>query len=284
MPKRFLQKLFFSSSIALLTATAVFAQTETCALKIDVTRNSSEAKITGATAAAVNSETKRSYRSTLRGGMPYFADLPAGEYRITVTKAGYMRSADDFIVSCAESEESFGIELFRGSSAKIVRLYNRVQLKAPPLTRDSSRYVIGDINRSEPNDGASANTGTGAREDVVEPIPLPTPKPAPKPVIPKTISGGVVNGKATNLVKPAYPRAARAVNASGAVNVQVTIDEQGNVISAAAVSGHPLLRAAAVSAARQSKFAPTMLSGQRVKVTGVIVYNFVPPEPKKETQ
>lgn len=92
----------------------------------------------------------------------------------------------------------------------------------------------------------------------------------------RVISGGVLNGKATNLVKPPYPPAAKAVRASGAVNVQVTVDEQGNVISAAAVSGHPLLRASAVSAARQSKFSPTLLSGKPVKVTGVIVYNFVP--------
>jgi len=112
--------------------------------------------------------------------------------------------------------------------------------------------------------------------DVDEPPPPPpTPKPTPKPV-PKTISGGVVNSKATNLVKPPYPPAARAVNASGAVNVQVTIDESGNVISAAATGGHPLLRDAAVRAARSSKFSPTLLSGQAVKVTGVIVYNFTP--------
>ena len=90
----------------------------------------------------------------------------------------------------------------------------------------------------------------------------------------KTISGGVLNGKATNLVKPAYPPAAKAVRASGAVNVQVTVDEKGDVISASAISGHPLLRASAVSAARQSKFTPTLLSGKPVKVTGVVVYNF----------
>jgi len=107
------------------------------------------------------------------------------------------------------------------------------------------------------------------------PAPKPTVAPTPKPV-PKTISGGVVNSKATNLVKPPYPPAARAVNASGAVNVQVTIDESGNVISAAATGGHPLLRDAAVRAARSSKFSPTLLSGQAVKVTGVIVYNFTP--------
>lgn len=73
-----------------------------------------------------------------------------------------------------------------------------------------------------------------------------------------------------------YPGEARAERASGAVNVQVTIDERGNVIEAKAVSGHQLLRAAAEEAARRAKFAPTMLSGQLVMVTGVIVYNFVP--------
>lgn len=102
-----------------------------------------------------------------------------------------------------------------------------------------------------------------------------TSNPATKPV-PKVVSGGVVNDKATKLVQPPYPAAARAVRASGAVNVQVTIDENGNVISASATSGHPLLRQAAEQAARASKFVPTLLSGQPVKVTGVIVYTFIP--------
>lgn len=95
------------------------------------------------------------------------------------------------------------------------------------------------------------------------------------PRSPTTISGGVLNGKAISLPKPAYPAIAKAAHVSGTVNVQVTVDENGNVISARAVSGHPLLRASAESAARQAKFSPTKLSGQQVKVTGVIVYNFV---------
>ena len=73
---------------------------------------------------------------------------------------------------------------------------------------------------------------------------------------------------------PTYPPATRAVRASGTVNVQVTIDENGSVISASAVSGHPLLRQSAGQAARSSKFSLTILSGQAVKVTVVIVYNF----------
>ena len=92
----------------------------------------------------------------------------------------------------------------------------------------------------------------------------------------KTISKGVVNGSAISLPKPVYPPAALAVRASGAVNVQVTIDEEGNVFIANAVSGHPLLRASAVQAAHSAKFNPTFLEGVAVKVNGVIVYNFVP--------
>lgn len=89
-------------------------------------------------------------------------------------------------------------------------------------------------------------------------------------------AGTILNGSAVNLVKPAYPAAAKAVKASGAVNVEVVIDENGNVEKAEAVSGHPLLRASAVEAARATKFKPTRLEGQPVKVAGIIVYNFVP--------
>jgi protein TonB len=111
----------------------------------------------------------------------------------------------------------------------------------------------------------TAPTGGGGDDDA------PPPPPKPKP---KTISGGVLNGKATSLPKPAYPPAAKAIRASGAVSVQVLIDESGRVVSASAVSGHPLLRAAAVSAAQSARFSPTLLSGQPVKVSGVITYNF----------
>ena len=84
-----------------------------------------------------------------------------------------------------------------------------------------------------------------------------------------------MNGKALSLPPPAYPPIAHAAHASGTVTVQVLIDEEGNVIVAHAVDGHPLLQAAAVAAARQARFTPTSLEGEPVRVTGVIKYNFV---------
>ena len=91
----------------------------------------------------------------------------------------------------------------------------------------------------------------------------------------RVISGGVLNGKAVSKPQPPYPPIARAARAQGTVTVQVVIDEEGRVISAKALSGHPLLQSAAVAAARQARFTPTLLTGQPVKVSGVITYNFV---------
>lgn len=82
-------------------------------------------------------------------------------------------------------------------------------------------------------------------------------------------------GRAVDLPIPAYPAIARAAHAQGAVLVQLIIDEEGKVIAAAAVQGHPLLQASCVRAARGAAFTPTKLAGKPVKVTGVITYNFV---------
>lgn len=89
------------------------------------------------------------------------------------------------------------------------------------------------------------------------------------------ISGGVLNGKAISLPQPSYPQIGRAVHAQGTVIVAIIIDECGNVSSARAVAGHPLLEQAAVEAASNARFSPTLLSGTPVKVSGVIAYNFV---------
>jgi protein TonB len=61
---------------------------------------------------------------------------------------------------------------------------------------------------------------------------------------------------------------------AGTVSVDVVIDEDGKVISAEASGGPVTLREAAVQAARRARFSPTKLSGQPVKVSGVINYKF----------
>jgi len=90
-----------------------------------------------------------------------------------------------------------------------------------------------------------------------------------------SISGGSLNDRAISLPAPEYPAIARAAHASGTVTVEIMVDESGKVIAAHAISGHPLLQAAAVTAARQAEFSQTRLSGEPVKVRGLLTYNFV---------
>ena len=161
--------------------------------------------------------------------------------------------------------------------------------------RPAGFFSISDAPESDGTPGSASgkiggDAGSsigGIEDDVEESSPVAEPKKVTPPPVTKTPpvettqktrpvvkSGGVVNGDARLLPKPVYSAAARAVKASGAVNVQVLIDEAGNVVSANAVDGHTLLRAEAERAARSAKFKPTLLSGQPVKVSGVIVYKF----------
>ena len=160
--------------------------------------------------------------------------------------------------------------------------------KGTSITREGQSPPVpnarkGNVDYIPPSGGSpfGSDTGTGTAPAAPAPVvsdepppPPPPPKPSPTPRR-APISGGVLNGKAISLPKPPYPAIARAARASGTVTVQVTIDESGRVISARAVGGHPLLQQAAVQAAHGARFSPTQLSGQPVKVTGVITYNFV---------
>jgi protein TonB len=138
---------------------------------------------------------------------------------------------------------------------------------APEPVSDGQRYTIKGETNFEPLPPPPDHRG---------PVNVAATPSTPPPNFPKQIAGGVLNGKAYELPKPPYPPAARAVRASGAVSVQVLIDESGEVFMARAVDGHPLLRSASVTAACGSRFSPTRLSGHPVKVSGIITYNFVP--------
>jgi TonB family protein len=108
-------------------------------------------------------------------------------------------------------------------------------------------------------------------EAAYDPPPPPTPAPAPR------VSKGVIQGDAITKVQPVYPSIAKQINASGEVQVSITIGENGRVIEAKAIKGHPVLRAAAEEAARKWVFRPTLLDGRPVKQPGTLTFLFTPP-------
>ncbi|HEX8748321.1 MAG TPA: TonB family protein [Pyrinomonadaceae bacterium] len=130
-------------------------------------------------------------------------------------------------------------------------------------------------SNSQPNEQNSNQSNSDTAETGVAP-PQPGNSNGNGAGSADTVSGGILNSKATSLPKPAYPRVAKAAGASGTVLVQVIVDETGKVTYAKATSGHPLLQQSAVQAAYQARFTPTKLAGKPVKVSGTISYNFVP--------
>jgi protein TonB len=151
--------------------------------------------------------------------------------------------------------------------------------EVPPARADS---VIGSINADPPApafSGRGAPNGTGNTPAVVIDTPPPPPAATPKPGPPKVlkVSDGVLQGKIISLPKPNYPPIAKQLRLQGQISVQVLIDEEGRVVSAKALGGHQLLVKAAESSATQARFSPTLLSNQPVKISGVIIYNFVLP-------
>lgn len=140
---------------------------------------------------------------------------------------------------------------------------------------------VGGIRQS--SSGSGRGSGSGSPPAREEDSPFRRLEVIASLSRPPAVSYGVINGQAVSLPKPHYPPAALAVNATGAVSVLITIDEKGNVVAAEAISGHPLLRPAAVNAARLARFQPAVLSGKPVRANGVIVYNFVDSDEAGET-
>lgn len=74
--------------------------------------------------------------------------------------------------------------------------------------------------------------------------------------------------------EPEYPALARAARVSGTVEVELALDQEGNVKRARATSGHPLLKDAAVAAARQWKFDPAKISAATATIVGTLAFVF----------
>jgi protein TonB len=141
---------------------------------------------------------------------------------------------------------------------------------APVVPKAAALAAGASVTLSAPVGAANSSAANAPTMVRVEDGPPPPVNKAPL----KPISGGVLNGRALSLPVPEYPLAARNMHITGLVTVEVVVDVTGRVISARATSGPPSLRQAAEQAALRARFSPTLLSGQPVKIVGMINYNF----------
>ena len=145
------------------------------------------------------------------------------------------------------------------------------RLNAHPVS--SQRSVSGD---AEPAPSVDAGAASPANElqgiavsSEVAPPPPPTVAAAPVKV------GGEINPpKIISSVMPVYPSIARSTGIQGAVVVEASVNQSGNVVATKVISGPPMLRQAAVDALRRWKYQPAMLNGEPVAVQITVTMQF----------
>lgn len=224
-----------------------------------------------------NNPFSRSFRSASNGLAQM--DAPGGTLIAYATAPGSVAS-DGNARNGLYTQELLRNMLIPGLS--IEEVFKRVRISvrnstAGKQTPWEASSLVGDFYFTTASKSSATTTPSGP---ATSSDPIVTPQTQAEQLPEKsesTTAGGVLNNKAISLPEPAYPAMAKMSRVAGTVSVEVAINEEGHVTSARATSGHVLLHAAAVQAAYDAKFPPTLVSGRPVKVTGVINYDFVLP-------
>lgn len=111
----------------------------------------------------------------------------------------------------------------------------------------------------------------------------PTPKSEPTPDITKLgvfgktqVDAKTAEEQVSKRVEPVYPPAAQEAKIQGDVIVHVMIDKKGHVAKVKAMTGHPMLMDAALTAARRWEYVPFYIDGKPIDVETNIIFKFVP--------
>lgn len=225
------------------SASIGLAQTAICAVKMTV-KSEDGVLVKDAVATATSYETEELYQAVLENGMPFFPQLAKGWYEISITKVGFKRSGGGIFVGCRTATEVLELKVSEGDGKEVfdITVRRTVQGETRELTAEEKKLLSSgsEINRLK----LSAKLR------------------------------GILNFDAVYLEKPKYPSRALKEKVAGVVTVQIAINEKGKVESAEAVEGHPLLREAAVDAAKKARFNPILKDGKAVKFSGKLVYSF----------
>ncbi|MGA2359259.1 MAG: TonB family protein [Terriglobales bacterium] len=126
---------------------------------------------------------------------------------------------------------------------------------APPLPSPSTDASANDSSLSGLISSASSNP----------------PRPSLATV---KLSQGVSQGLLIKRVQPTYPHAALAAHTQGAVQIEATINKEGNVTNLKVLRGDAALARAALDAVRQWRYKPYYLDGEPVEIQTQITVNF----------
>ncbi|MEP6924493.1 MAG: energy transducer TonB [Pyrinomonadaceae bacterium] len=210
---------------------------QTCSFKPVVLSDENGNDVAKVSMVLTNIDTKVVYKSLLKSGMPYFAVLPEGNYETLLKGQGYKTAKFIFSFDCKFHQELFW--LHEGRVDEIVDIHG-------------DAYKDSRQNKITP---PVENWNDWIKEQEIYQVGL--------------------GCRPSRLATPYYPYQAKKNKIAGTVQVRIIADENGEVIFAQADRGATELYQASEMAARASKFTPTKIGGKAVKITGIIVYNFV---------
>ena len=88
------------------------------------------------------------------------------------------------------------------------------------------------------------------------------------------VSMGVSEGLLLERMNPSYPEIARRLHIAGTIALAATISKTGRIEDLRVLSGHPMLREAAIEAVKNWRYRPYLLNGQPVEVETTIEIHF----------
>jgi TonB family protein len=129
---------------------------------------------------------------------------------------------------------------------------------ATPMTEIASTEAVGGV----PAAGLLTSAGRTSNPPAPPPSVLPPLVPAPSAPAPVATPKTASSPKMISSTRPVYPATARQSKVQGIVTVSASVDANGKVVSAKALSGPLLLQQAAVDSVKQWKYSPGMIDGK----------------------
>jgi TonB family protein len=125
---------------------------------------------------------------------------------------------------------------------------------------DASQPVVSYSPPSSPEVDSAETTGGivgGAKEDADRPV---------------RVIGTMKTPRLLKKVEPVYSKDARKAGVQGTIIVQVTTDNQGNVVDAKVIKSTPLLDSAVIDAVRQWVYEPMIIEGKPRRAILIVTF------------
>ncbi|HEX9198707.1 MAG TPA: energy transducer TonB [Acidobacteriaceae bacterium] len=148
---------------------------------------------------------------------------------------------------------------------------------AAPILRQTARSIDPDstyVGASAEDQAAAAESDRNSPGLLRRPNQHSNFRSSPTHEAYPTVSSGLMAGNLISAPLPSYPALAKFTHLDGKVILQAVISSDGTVSATHVLSGHRLLRGAAVDAVRHWRYRPYVVDGRPVDVATIVTVDF----------